>query len=366
MTADTVSGILPCALELAGALGRRGVRVALATKGGVLSDDQWREARRVPGLEVFESADRLEWMEDPWGDVARSSAWLLDLAEALRPDVVHLNDYAHGALPFDCAALVAAHSCIYSWFEEVRGARPPARFDRYHREVSRGLAGASMVVAPTRWMLEALERHYGPVPRGRVIPDGRSAARFHPREKEPFILCAGLLRDAARNAAALDVVAPSLPWPVLLTEEEGRPEPAHRGAARSRHARPLGRLSPAALACFLERAAIYALPARYEPFGLSVLEAGLAGCALVLGDIPSLRETWEGAALFVDPESPPMLRRMLSGLIRDEDRCASLGALARTRALTLSPTRMADAYLEAYRDVLAERAPQAERPGGAA
>ena len=36
------------------------------------------------------------------------------------------------------------------------------------------------------------------------------------------------------------------------------------------------------------RAGIYALPAVYEPFGLSVLEAALSGCALVLGDIPSL------------------------------------------------------------------------------
>ena len=47
------------------------------------------------------------------------------------------------------------------------------------------------------------------------------------------------------------------------------------------------------------RAAIYALPARYEPFGLSILEAALSGCALVIGDIPSLREIWADAALFV-------------------------------------------------------------------
>ena len=35
------------------------------------------------------------------------------------------------------------------------------------------------------------------------------------------------------------------------------------------------------------------LPARYEPFGLSILEAALSGCALVLGDLPSLRELWD-------------------------------------------------------------------------
>ena len=365
MTADTVGGVFTYALELSAALGRLGASVALATKGGVLSDDQWAEARRVPGLEIFESADRLEWMEEPWADVARSSTWLLDLADRLQPDIVHLNDYAHGALPFDAPALVVAHSCLCSWFEAVRRQRPPASFDRYRAEVSRGLSAARLVVAPTRSMLEALERHYGPVPRGRVIPSGRSAAPFRPGDKEPMVLCAGRLWDAAKNVAALDAVAASLPWPVLLAGEEEHPDQAHRGRGRSLHARPLGWLSPAALACFFSRAAIYALPARYEPFGLSVLEAGLSGCALVLGDIPSLRETWDGAAVFVDPESPPLLRRILAGLIRRPDRCEALGAAARERALTLSPRRMAEAYLAAYREVLEERGAAAERPCGA-
>ena len=64
-----------------------------------------------------------------------------------------------------------------------------------------------------------------------------------------------------------------------------------------------GRLTPPQMARVVSRApSIYALPARYEPFGLSVLEAALSGCALVLGDIPSLREIWDGAALFVDPD----------------------------------------------------------------
>jgi glycosyltransferase involved in cell wall biosynthesis len=352
MTADTVGGVFAYALELSGALGRRGACVALATKGGVLTDDQWAEARRVPGLEIFESADRLEWMEEPWEDVSRSSDWLLELADRLRPDIVHLNDYAHGALPFDVPVLVVAHSCVFSWFEAVRRDRPPPSYGRYHHEVSRGLAAADMVVAPTQWMLEALRRHYGPIPRARVIPNGRSAARFCPGQKEPMILSAGRLWDDAKNVAALDAIARELPWPVLLAGEAQHPDQAHRVAARSRHGRSLGVLSADALACFLSRAAIYALPARYEPFGLSVLEAALAGCALVLGDIPSLRETWGGAALFVAPDSPAMLGRMLSGLIRHPDHRATLGALARTRALTLSPTRMAEGYLAAYREML--------------
>ncbi|MEB3829625.1 glycosyltransferase [Phormidium sp. CCY1219] len=61
-------------------------------------------------------------------------------------------------------------------------------------------------------------------------------------------------------------------------------------------------MSPEELSHWYARAAIYAFPARYEPFGLSVLEAALSGCALVLGDIPRLREMWGDAAVFANPD----------------------------------------------------------------
>jgi glycogen synthase len=351
MTTDTLGGVFAYAMELAGALARRGASIALAAKGGCLSDDQWREARRVPRLEVYESAGKLEWMEDPWDDVARDGDWLLGLADRLRPDVVHLNEYAHGALPFEAPTVVVAHSCVLSWFEAVRREPAPASFDRYRKEVARGIAGADLVVAPSRFMLEAIAKHYGAPERSRVIPNGRSPARFPPGDKEPIVLCAGRLWDAAKNAASLDAAAERLPWPVLLAGEEEHPDPAHGGWTGPRHARALGRLTPAALACFYARAAIYALPARYEPFGLSVLEAALAGCALVLGDIRSLRETWGGAALFVDPESPELLQTILAGLIERDDLRAHLAARARERALELGPERMAEAYLATYREL---------------
>jgi glycosyltransferase involved in cell wall biosynthesis len=100
------------------------------------------------------------------------------------------------------------------------------------------------------------------------------------------------------------------------------------------------------------RAAVYALPARYEPFGQSVLEAALAGCALVLGDIPSLRELWEGVALFVPPDDPGALRAALESLIRDPSLRARLATDARRRALACSPDRMARGYLRVYGRVL--------------
>jgi glycosyltransferase involved in cell wall biosynthesis len=47
----------------------------------------------------------------------------------------------------------------------------------------------------------------------------------------------------------------------------------------------LGKLSETEVAARLASASVYVLPAKYEPFGLSVLEAALSGCALVLGNI---------------------------------------------------------------------------------
>ena len=71
-------------------------------------------------------------------------------------------------------------------------------------------------------------------------------------------------------------------------------------------------------------ASIFAHPALYEPFGLSVLEAARAGCCLILSDIPSLRELWDGAAIFVDPRQPEAWVRELNRLTNNPQRVRKL------------------------------------------
>ncbi|KYF85429.1 glycosyl transferase family 1, partial [Sorangium cellulosum] len=316
MTADTVGGVFSYAVELARALAEHGVRTSLATMGGPLSAAQREAIGRVPGLALFESAFRLEWMDDPWDDVARAGEWLLDIEERVRPDVVHLNGYAHGALGFRAPKLVVAHSCVLSWWAAVLGGEAPPQYARYRREVANGLASASAVVAPTQAMLDALRRHHGalsPFQRTRavVIPNAADPERFAPRPKEDFILAVGRLWDQAKNVAALGEVAPHLPWPIRVAGSDIHPGGGARPVPSLEH---LGVLSPSGVAAALARASICAHPARYEPFGLSVLEAALSGCALVLGDIPSLREVWRDAALYVDPGDAGALRRALRSL----------------------------------------------------
>ncbi|MBV9848328.1 MAG: glycosyltransferase family 4 protein [Armatimonadetes bacterium] len=349
MTADTVGGVWTYALELARALAPHGVRVALATMGAPLSASQREEAAGVPSVTVHSSRYKLEWMDQPWEDVARAGDWLLDLERRVRPDVVHLNGYAHGALPWRAPVVLVGHSCVLSWWRAVKGGDAPADWDHYRQEVTAGLRAADLILAPTRAMRDALDDHYGPLPPSRVVPNGRTPSLFPPHAKEPFVLSAGRLWDEAKNVGALAWAAGSLPWPVCVAGDARGPE---GGMAQFANVELLGVLPPHTLAGWLGRAAIYALPARYEPFGLSVLEAGLAGCALVLGDIPSLREVWGDAAVFVPPDDVEALRGALHGLISDEERRRAMAGRARERALTYTPERMAAGYLAAYQTVM--------------
>jgi glycosyltransferase involved in cell wall biosynthesis len=170
--------------------------------------------------------------------------------------------------------------------------------------------------------------------------------------KKPIVLAAGRLWDEAKNVAALNRVADRLPWPVCVAGEDRHPNGAD---TQLRGVRALGVLAPAELAAWLARASIYALPARYEPFGLSALEAAFAGCALVLGDVPSLREVWGDAAAFVPPDDHAGLRRAIQLLIDDPKRRAEMARRAGERAARYTPQRMADGYLAVYRELIAER-----------
>lgn len=350
MTADTVGGVWNYALELGRGLGGLGVEVALATLGAPPSRAQREEARRLPNLSLFKSEFKLEWMEKPWRDVRTAGAWLLHLERRLAPDIIHLNGYAHGALPFVAPRLVVGHSCVLSWWRAVHGREAPRKWDRYREEVARGLHAADAVVAPSHSLLRALEELYGPLARRSVIYNGRAAAEFAPGAKEEFVLAAGRLWDEAKNIGALARVASHLPWPVLLAGDERHPT---GGSSRFENAHLLGRLSPTELAAWMSKASLYALPARYEPFGLSALEAALAGCALVLGDIPSLREIWRGAALFVPPDDEAALRCALESLMADDALRQSLAARARRRALRFTSRRMVEGYLKVYAELLA-------------
>lgn len=345
MTADTVGGVWPHALELARALLPHDVATVLAALGPPPTEAQVGEARAIPGLVLHASTCRLPWMDDPWADVVAAGAWLLELAADAQVDLAHLSEPVFAALPWAVPVVAVGHSCVLSWFSAVEGTPAPPAWDRYRGAMQAGFHAADAVAAPSSAMLAALERHYGVVG-GLVVPNGRDPARFAPGPKMDVVLTAGRLWDRAKNVALLAAVAPQLAWPVHAAGESRSPEGRVMGDSGA--IRALGKLDPAAMAQAFSRAAIYALPARYEPFGQTVLEAALCGCALVLGDIPSLREHWDGAATFIPPDDPAALQAALDHLILDVTLREELGLRARRRGLEYSPERMARGYLAIY------------------
>lgn len=364
ISTDTVGGVLTYTSDLAAALEAAGDEVVVATMGSPPREAQ-REA--LPDR-LYESDWRLEWMDDPWDEVTAAGRWLLALEEEERPDVVHLCSYAHGALPFRAPKVLVAHSCVLSWWRAVHGTEAPPSWNRYREEMTAGLEGADTIVAPTAAMLEQLEQDHPLNPeRTRVIPNGSPtpppsrapSGELHQilppvdgefdavREGRPFVLGSGRFWDAAKNLAALDAAAEGLAWPVVVAGDLGEGE-------APRQALTVGALDRAALAELRRRAPIYAAPAVYEPFGLGILEAAFDGCALVLGDIPSLRELWEDAAIFVDPRDPAALREVLACLIEVPQVRADLAAHARERAAEYSIERTANAYRRLYQRLLAK------------
>jgi glycosyltransferase involved in cell wall biosynthesis len=201
-------------------------------------------------------------------------------------------------------------------------------------------------------MLRALNTHYGSIHNARVIHNGRDPEYFKPEAKRDFILSAGRLWDEAKNINRLAEITPELPWPVFVAGDFQPPEQQPQNNRITRQCRWLGSLSESELRPWFAAASVYALPALYEPFGYTPLEAALSGCALVLGDIESLREIWRDGAVFVNPNDRDALKSQLLLLIQNEQYRRDMSRRARKRALEFTSSRMAQNYFAAYSELL--------------
>ena len=345
LTADAVGGVWTHALELARGLAGRGVEVLLATLGPAPDAMQRRAAFAVPGLRLALTGLSLEWQDRAGPLDAAGRRRLLALARAFRPDIVHANGFREAA-GFKAPVLLTAHSCVTTWWRACRGGDPPPEWDAYAAGVREGLAAADALAAPTAAFLAAFADAWDPLPPARVVQNGLDLPPPPAGPRRPVVLAAGRLWDEAKGIASLAAVAPLLPWPV---------EVAGEAAAVGEGLHHLGRLAPAELHARMAEAAIFAAPARYEPFGLGILEAATQGCALVLGEVPSLVKLWKGAARFVPPGEPEALQAALAELIADASARERLAAAARERAADYTRARMAEGYLGLYADLLAAR-----------
>lgn len=345
MTADAVGGVWTYALGLAAGLHRHGVATTLAVLGPAPDARQRQDAGSIPGLTLFETGAALDWLADDEAAVREMAVVVAHLARQSGADVVQLNTPAlAGLAAFGVPVVGACHSCLATWWDAVRGDALPADFQWRTALLARGYAACDALVAPSAAFAAATAARYGVRPR--VVHNGLDAEPAVPT-RERFVLTAGRLWDAGKNIAALDAAARLVDAPVYAAG------PLHGPgcAATLRHAVPLGTLPPAELRGVMRRAAVFASTARYEPFGLAVLEAAQEGCALVLSDIPTFRELWDGAALFVPPDDPVAIAAALRKALVQP----ALGDAARYRARRYSQAAMAGEMHALYRTLLPTR-----------
>jgi glycogen synthase len=361
MTADAVGGVWSYALDLARSLERYGVEVTLATMGPRPGAEQLDAARACRNVRLVEGDYRLEWMPEPWQDVQRAGDWLLELESRIRPDVVHVNGYAHAALGWSAPVVSVAHSCVCSWWRGVHGCEAPAEWDRYRAAVHAGIHAANVVVAPSRAMLGEIAALYGAPASARVIANGRDvyALPLGPRDAfgryprtsrlpQPLVLAAGRLWDPAKNMDTLAEAARSIRWPVYVAGSASHPAGGRRPLEGLHH---LGTLAPLAMHQWQARASIFTHPALYEPFGLAPVEAAQLRTALVLADLPSQREIWGDAAIFVPPRDATAIAAAVNGLIASPRQLSHYAEAAWQASRTMTARRMGADYYSLYREL---------------
>jgi glycosyltransferase involved in cell wall biosynthesis len=346
MTSDTIGGVWSYATSLSTALAAMGAEIHLVTMGPPARADQ-RVALRGTDIRLIETDLALEWQDAEASDLAHARAVLLGLERQLRPDIVHLNSFREATFGWRAPVVLVAHSCVNSWAracDDTDFLSEPL-WQRYGELIAKGLASAAAWVAPTCAFGETIARIHTPPRPGLAIWNGVGSMPSQIARKENFILAAGRMWDRAKNLAALDSVADDVPAPIYVAG-------AHAEADDGRCSlRVLGELPQAELRQWMSRAAIFASPARYEPFGLAVLEAASAGCALVLADIPTFRELWQDAAVFVAPDDTAALTSMLAWISNDERARKALQRAAHQRARRYTLHEMAAQYSDLYLDL---------------
>lgn len=345
ISTDCAGGVWDYTAQLAAGLVSLGhdVRVAVVGRPGAE-----RIGSMPEGVDLVTADYPLEWMPGASErDVEDAGDWLANAARDWRADVAHLNQLAYAAHDFDAPTLVVVHSDVLSWFAEVRGTPAPAEWADYARWVRAGLAAADAVAAPSAYQSRLALRHYGRAA-DHVVHNGVRAPGEPHRRNRPMVVSAGRAWDEGKGMAVLDGAAGLLKGEAPEVHVLGETVGPHGQRFSPENLRAHGRLPRASVDDWLSRASIYVGASLYEPFGLAPLEAALRGAALVLSDIPSFRELWDGCARFFPPGDQAALAELLDELSPDLPASGEMGLAAREHALE---RYTADSFTARYAEI---------------
>jgi glycosyltransferase involved in cell wall biosynthesis len=344
LTTDLIGGVWDFCLALAGSLDAQVTLLALGSASAAQ-----RTAAREVGADLVCAPLKLEWMQDAQTDVSQTADLVRRMVRDVRPHVVHANQFAAALADVDVPVVLTLHSDVLSWRRWTLGAEGiPAEWHAYVRLVTDALRCADRVVAVSRFLAAETRDLYGCRGPIDVIHNGWPQPSETVARRSGTLL-AGRVWDSAKNIPLAAQAAQGWdPGEVLLAGAQDHPESGTRLPVEA-PLQQLGQLTRAELDRQLQRTAIYLSPARYDPFGLLPLQAALHGAALLLSDIPSYRELWDGAACFFRSGDRDDLRRQWRHLLEDHAARSGLARAAHARAASQYPVGgMARAYERVY------------------
>jgi glycosyltransferase involved in cell wall biosynthesis len=352
MTADTVGGVWQYATDLAAALRTMEIEVTLAVLGPAANAEQRAEADAA-GATLIDTGLPLDWLCADARPVLAAGRALTALARDGAFDLIHLNSPSLlAAGPMPVPVLAVDHGGIGTWWQAAHGARPDEAYQWLDEMIRTGLLAADAVVAPSLHYAEALARHHRLPTVPLAIHNGRApvaAADMAPDTAPVFT--AGRLWDPVKNTALLDRVAGRLP---VAFEAAGALTGPHGEVVTCQHLVTPGPLPAGAIAARLARRPVFVSAARFEPFGLAVLEAAQAGCPLVLSGLGTFRELWTGAALIVPDQDEAAYAAAIERVLNDEALRVHLGEAARIRSQRYTPAATAASVAAIYTGLLGD------------
>jgi glycosyltransferase involved in cell wall biosynthesis len=345
ITLDAVGGVWRYALDVARGLETRGVSCLLVGFG---PEPDAAQNVECTGREMVWTGEPLDWTVSDSATLRSGTAKVAELATNWDADLLHLNLPSQAAgLSTDRPVVVASHSCVPTWWQAVQGTPLPASLAWQRQCNHDGFQRADAILVPSESHGAALRRTYGVLPPLCVV---HNATSVEPSDhiKDEMILAVGRWWDVGKNGGILDAAAVASPWPVLMAGPLNGP---HCQQATFQHAETLGSLPHDQIVTLMRRTSIFAAPSRYEPFGLAVAEAAVSGAALVLSDIPTFRELWDGAAMFVGVDDVDGWSRAFATLAADPALRHRLARQAKSRAQRFTIAQQAAGLIEVYASV---------------
>lgn len=352
MTVDAVGGVWRYAVDLAGTLAEAGIETVLAVLGPPPSDAQRAEVAALRRVTLIDTGEPLDWLTDDAVAVRHAAATVAGLATRHRADLIHVNQPALAAgLTDDLPVVAVAHGCVSTWWEAARPGTPLDPGFAWHRAlVAEGLRRAACVVAPSESYSRTVARHYGLSTQPIAVHNGRNPASVMTAPMRHIAFTAGRLWDEVKRTPLLDAAAGRLAVPLYAA---GATRAPHGASVPVEHLRLLGELTPDGIAAMLAAQPVFVSAASFEPFGLAVLEAAQAGCPLILSDIDTFRELWDGAARFVAGDDPAAWTDAIADVMGDDAERTRLADAAHTRGTHCTVGATADAMRAIYADALA-------------